>query len=1140
LFKPAVHIIIPGIIIILTLATLSLNAGERPLSDPFIHHDLRVVIYPQEHRFTAEDTVTIPDHILPEFRFFLHKGLNPASRSKGVHISKETGKLPHETLESYKVRLGGVMKTLVLSYGGMINHPLEQVGKEQARGYSQTMGKIADEGIYLSGNSYWYPVFDTAFVTFSLQIELPRDWDAVSQGERTLHKKDDAKTYVRWTSPEPQEEIFLVAGKFYEYVKSIIKSPLPPFTKGGLGGITHGEVQAMVFLRSPDQVLADKYLDATVRYITMYEKLIGPYPYEKFALVENFWETGFGMPSFTLLGPKVIRFPFIINTSYPHEILHTWWGNSVFPDYAKGNWAEGLTAYLSDHLNAEQQGGGADYRQTTLQKYADYVSGGKDFPLTEFRSRHSSSSEAIGYGKSLMFFHMIRLDLGDEVFIRGLQDFYRKNRFHYASFHDLRRSFEEVSVKDLRAMFEQWTTRTGAPEVKISNVQSDAENDGYVLTAVIEQVQKGQPYHFRLPLALTMEGREQTYQTALLIDRERFEMKLTLPSRPLRIDFDPEFDVFRRLNRNELPPAITQVLGAKKLLVILPSSSESPLLQSYRTFAGALSNAGPDQVEIKLDSEISHLPSDRAICILDKGNRYFPEVIRGLSKYQIHMNQTSIQIENSDIPFKSHSIVLTGRNPENQNTALLFVTSENPEALKGLSRKLPHYHKYSYLGFRGDEPENIVKGRWPVTDSPMTVFLPDKNAVPLKVDMGRLIERKPLAPAMHSREFSSEKMMETIRFLASDELKGRALGSKELDQAAEYIAQQFREAGLRPAGDSGESYFQTWEEIDNTGHKVRMKIIVGVIPGMKPEWSSQSVVIGAHYDHLGISVAANGKEQIYHGADDNASGVSIIMELAQVLSKTLTPDRSVIFIAFTGEESGRKGSKHYVTHQQRYPKDQIMGMLNIDTVGRLDKNKLLILGSGSAKEWGHIFKGASHMTGIGIEMISDELDSSDQKSFQEAGIPAVQFFSGPHFDYHKPTDTEDKINAGGLAKVASVAKEVIEYLARRQEPLTATITTERNIEPEPKKERKVSFGIIPDFGHSDEGCRISGVVQGSPAEKAGLREGDIIIKINTNPVRKLKDLSDILKSLLPGDKVFISFLREGKEMTAETELKERQ
>jgi Peptidase family M1 domain len=753
--------IIPGIIIMLALTPLSLNASEQPVSDTFIHHDLRIVIYPKEHRFTAEDTVTIPDHVLPEFRFLLHKGLNPVSREKNVRITKETGKLPYETLESYKVSLPMGMKTLVISYGGIIDHPLEQVGKEQARGFSQTMGKIADEGIYLSGNSYWYPVFDTAFVTFSLQVELPRDWDAVSQGERTLHKKDHAKTYVRWTSPEPQEEIFLIAGQFHEYVKSA------------------GNVQAMVFLRAPDNELADKYLDATIRYITMYEALIGPYPYKKFALVENFWETGFGMPSFTLLGPKVIRFPFIINTSYPHEILHTWWGNSVFPDYEKGNWAEGLTAYLSDHLNAEQQGGGADYRQTTLQKYTDYVSGGKDFPLTAFRSRHSSSSEAIGYGKSLMFFHMLRLELGDGIFIRGLQDFYRKNRFHYVSFHDLRKSFEDVSGKDLRAMFEQWTTQTGAPELKISNVRSHAENNGYVLTAVIEQVQKGKPYLFRLPVAVTVEGQEQAYQTTLVIDRERFEMKLILRSKPFRIDFDPECDVFRRLDRNEMPPAITQVLGAKKLLVILPSTAESALLQGYRTFAEALRNAGPDQVEIRLDSEISTIPSDRAVGVLGMGNRFAQKAVDTLSQFGLRMDQTSVHIGNTNMPFKNHSIVLTGRNPENQDMALLFITSDNPEALKGLSRKLPHYHKYSYLGFRGDEPENIAKGRWPVTDSPMTVFLPDTKGVPLRVDMGRLTQRKPLATAMYSQGFSSEKMMGTSRFPASDEQKGRALDSKE-------------------------------------------------------------------------------------------------------------------------------------------------------------------------------------------------------------------------------------------------------------------------------------------------------------------------------------------------------------------------
>jgi aminopeptidase N len=125
----------------------------------------------------------------------------------------------------------------------------------------------------------------------------------------------------------------------------------------------------------------------------------------------------------------------------------------VYPDYEKGNWSEGLTAYLSDHLMKEQQGGGSDYRIATLQKYADYVRGSKDFPLTEFRSRHSPSTEAVGYGKSLMFFHMLRRELGDDNFKKGLREFYRKYKFQFASFEDIRSIFESVSGMDLKPEF---------------------------------------------------------------------------------------------------------------------------------------------------------------------------------------------------------------------------------------------------------------------------------------------------------------------------------------------------------------------------------------------------------------------------------------------------------------------------------------------------------------------------------------------------------------------------------------------------------------------------------------------------------------------------------------------------------------
>jgi len=1100
-------------IIILSLVVIpALLKAESPArEDMKVHHELKVVLYPKEHRLTVEDSVTLPGSLLPELHFLLHKGLDPSSPTRGISIVCDNRKSEDILFESFKVTIPPGMDSFVLKYGGNIYHPIEPLGKEQARGFSYTPGIISGEGLYLSGSSYWYPRVDKELVTFNLQVSMPPEWDAISQGERTLHMKKEGMNCVRWESPEPQDEIFIVAGKFTEYTQRA------------------GCVMAMVFLRTPDEDLARKYLEATVRYLAMYEKLIGPYPYKKFALVENFWETGLGMPSFTLLGPKIIRFPFIINTSYPHEILHNWWGNSVFPDYMKGNWSEGLTAYLSDQLMKEQQGSGAGYRQVTLQKYADYVLRGRDFPLTEFRSRHSFPSEAVGYGKSLMFFHMLRQQLGDKIFIAGLQDFYHKNRFRTASFDDLQKSFEGVSGKDLRIVFDQWVTRPGAPILKLSSARVQANGDGYLLIALIEQVQPEEAYLLRIPIAVTLEGHNRAHQTVVVIDKRHLELRLLLPSRPLRLDVDPEFDVFRKVDRNEIPSALSQAFGAERMLILLPSSADDTLLQAYRKFAKALGGSGPDEVEIRLDEEVEKLPPDRAITLLGWENRFLGEIALVMSGYDVIINQKGVQIGKEEIPREDHSVVLSARNPENKDLAFTFIASSLPEALPGLGRKLPHYHKYSYLGFEGDESANIAKGRWPVLDSPMTVFLPREEGTISKAEMAELAPREPLATILPV--FSKERMVETISFLSSDELKGRGLGTVELDRAAEFIAEKFHEARLIPAGDAEGSYFQVWEDQE---HKMILKNVIGVIPGKKPEFSYQSVVVGAHFDHLGLGwpeVREENKGKIHPGADDNASGISVLIELARVLSKSTKPDRSIVFVAFTGEEAGKRGSKYYTANQKRYPVKKCIGMLNLDTVGRLGKKKLLVLGSGSAKEWIHILRGAGSVTGVDVETVSERLDSSDNISFEEAGVPAVQLFTGPHLDYHRPTDTVDKIDPEGLIKVAFVAKEVVDYLSGREEPLTATIT---GTSTEPARERKVSLGTIPDFAYTGEGYRLSGVVPGSPAEACGLKEGDVITRIDSDSVNNLKDLSNILKSLTPGSRISITFIRDGKEMRVDT------
>ena len=233
-----------------------------------------------------------------------------------------------------------------------MNFGLSAQREEYTRGFRETKGLIGPEGVYLSGASFWYPHVGPGLVTFALDVTLPEGWHVISQGDGTSR---DADGVARWRTTAAMDEIYLVGG------------PLRVWQDRA------GAVETLVYLHEDDAGLADKYLAATAQYLEMYRGLIGPYPYSKFALVENFWETGYGMPSFTLLGPSIVRFPFILTSSYPHEILHNWWGNSVFVDYESGNWCEGLTAYLADHLIQEQRGRGAEHRRATLQKYASYV-----------------------------------------------------------------------------------------------------------------------------------------------------------------------------------------------------------------------------------------------------------------------------------------------------------------------------------------------------------------------------------------------------------------------------------------------------------------------------------------------------------------------------------------------------------------------------------------------------------------------------------------------------------------------------------------------------------------------------------------------------------------------------------------------
>jgi acetylornithine deacetylase/succinyl-diaminopimelate desuccinylase-like protein len=964
------------------------------------------------------------------------------------------------------------------------------------------------------------PRVGDALMTYTLAVELPAGWKSVSQGERTSSGTPASGggkgggAPERWSVATPTEEVHLIAAPFTEYSKAA------------------GAVKAFAFLRKPDQALADRYLDATAQYLEMYRGLLGPYPYSKFALVENFWETGYGMPSFTLLGEQVIRFPFILHSSYPHELLHNWWGNGVFVDFAGGNWCEGLTAYLADHLIAEQRGQGADHRRAILQRVTDYVTPENDFPLSRFLSRHNAVTEAVGYGKTAMVFNMLREKIGDAQFIKALQAFYRDNRFRAASFDDIEKSFEAVSGVDLRPFFDQWIKQVGTPELKLDHAAGHGER----VDIALSQVQGGHLFAMDVPVIIETDKGVETRTVSMPSDKARVDVSFDLKGPAQRVEIDPQFQLYRRLSAFEIPPSLSKAFGAKKALIVMSA-------ESARVYAGLAKAWSQDGVETVTDSQLDALPADRAVWVFGAGNKFAAVVAEALKTYGASLDATGLRTSNAKYEATGRSFVAGVRHPSNPDSVVIYVSASSEAAADALARKLPHYGKYSWLVFAGDEATNEATGEWPVGDTPLAVNLTSQGG-PIK-----LVPRRALAEVRPA--FDIERMKADVEWLAAPGREGRGAGSRGLDAAANFIAERFERLGLAPLtpGARGDDrWFQPFTMTGEAGATLAARNVIGVLPGTNAALNGQALILSAHYDHLGFGwpdARAGAKGQLHPGADDNASGVAVMLELARLMAD-VRPERSVIFAAFAGEEAGLLGARHYVRAAQApgapFALSGHIANLNLDTVGRLADGKVTIFGTGSARELPFIFMGASAVSGIPTQAVTQEINASDHTAFVEAGVPAVQLFASLASDYHRPSDTADKIDYAGLGKVAAILKEAVDYLAARAEPLTfsgnAPAAQSRG-PAAPTTTRRVATGIVPDMTHQGEGVRVGSVQPGSGAEHAGLKAGDRLLVLGGVKTSDLRALADALKDLAPGQTVDVEFARDAATLSSTLVLGER-
>lgn len=639
---------LPTTIVFLSLILISCSCFS-PVSLAKEHknheYELSLSFIPEEGQLIGTTKITIrPGRKLTLF----FQGL----KITGSLLRDESGK-EHELLLTQDVLILPSVKrsrTLYLSYTRTIKKDFDNL--------------ISPEGISLTSN--WYPLPEQS-MRFHVTAALPNNFSAIMEAD-SFPLKQQGNT-VSASFSKPVTNIHFTAGPY-----SIKKQKV----RDGLF------VYSMFFKEDKD--LAKGYLQAATNYLHRYEKEIGPYPYNHYVIVANRLPTGYGMPTFTLLGQMVLRLPFIKETSLGHEIVHSWFGNAVEVDYSQGNWCEGLTAFLADHAYREEIGEGIADRLESITRYHNYVHNESAIPLVAFTSAShnqpmAKAKRAVGYDKGALFFHELRNRIGRQAFSKGLHHFYADNTGKKASWVDIQKNFETASGAELGIFFTERLKRSYIPELRVEDIRIEYSKDNPALTfSLIQQSEKP----FSLVVPIHIKTMSTTIKVNITITEFKTRVTIPLSQRPLEFTIDPEHNFLRQLSDEEQPAVWSGFLGAIKPLVILAKESDRELYQPFLDALGELELTVTTAAEVS-NQELSE--NDLLFLGLDQlpGRALF-----GLPNH----------------PEQGFTLDAR-RNPLNRNHVAVLVSSSGKDQTLAVARRLNHYGKYSYLEFQNGR--NVTK-----------------------------------------------------------------------------------------------------------------------------------------------------------------------------------------------------------------------------------------------------------------------------------------------------------------------------------------------------------------------------------------------------------------------------------------------
>lgn len=714
-------------------------------------HDLTVRLLPAESRLEAEDRVVLRRDGGGELRFTLNAGLAVSAASldgKPVALRKAAhgaGDGWREVLAVDVPAEGAERAVLSLTYAGRIADGIERREDSFVVGDS-TRGLIVPEGAYLAESSFWYPT-DGKLARFNVQTLPVAGWEVVTQGTRTAPAEPGGPTL--WRGKHDADGLSLVAG---------------PWTATRRRA---GAVEIGAYLTGTNAAHADALLDLTAAYLKKYGAVLGPYAYDRFDIVDNFFTTGYGMPEFTLLGTSVIgrmvdelkRKGSVPAGYLGHEIVHCWWGNLVFPDYETGNWCEALTTYCANYAEKEEAGpaDAFEHRRTAALRFTLRVNASNDYPVRAFRGKQEAADDDIGYGKGSMFFHSLRREIGDAAFWGTLRRVAAERRGRRFGWEDWRIEFEKSSRRSLGEFFAQGLDRKGAPLLELRDARVRTDGGVVRVTGVLRQATPPGEKPWRLAVPVVVEHVGGMEETIVDLTSDETGFSLAVPSMPIRISVDPDHHVFRTLGPEEVPACFAAARERPNVTGIVPDGDAG----LARVAAMLATRPG---VTVVAASAVKELARGTSYVVFGDTDRV-PLLAALRDRLPRHFPPAGSKPETT-------MVLASSRSPADPSE---FVTTAvgAPAALGARARFVLYYQFDGRVVFDGPVPKD--RSQTPAPSRTSRLLLPDLKSAT-----------------------SPERARAVVDRLASAEMKGRLAGSPEDTKARRFIADELRMAGIEP------------------------------------------------------------------------------------------------------------------------------------------------------------------------------------------------------------------------------------------------------------------------------------------------------------------------------------------------------